>query len=269
MKKNDFLTIIGFIAAVALLIIGMKSNAGYLIFWDPLSIYITVGGALGTLLMAYPMGEFKRLGKVIVQVMKEQELSKLDTISLFTGLSKKARREGLLSLEDDISQIGNDFIKKAMNMVVDGIEPESIREIMDLEITEMEKRHADAASVFKTLGAYAPAMGMLGTLIGLIQMLADLSDASNLAKGMGKALITTFYGSFVANVIALPIAAKLEFRSAQEIGTRQMIIEGVLAIQSGVNPRIIEDKLVAYLSPDERKKYYTVTASDEGVAENG
>ena len=90
MKKNDFLTIIGFVAAVVLLIIGMKSNAGYLIFWDPLSIYITVGGALGTLLMAYPMGEFKRLGKVIVQVMKEQELSKLDTISLFTGLSKKA-----------------------------------------------------------------------------------------------------------------------------------------------------------------------------------
>jgi len=268
-KKNDFLTIIGFIAASALIIIGMKSNAGYLVFWDPLSIYITVGGAIGTLLMAYPMSEFKRLGKVIIQVMKEQELSKFETISLFTNLSRKARREGLLSLEDEISQIQNEFIKKAMNMVVDGIEPESIREIMTLEINEMEKRHNDAAAVFKTLGAYAPAMGMLGTLIGLIQMLADLTDSSNLAKGMGKALITTFYGSIVANVIALPIAAKLEYRSAQEIGTRQMIIEGVLAIQSGVNPRIIEDKLVAYLSPDERKKYYTVAVNSEGVAENG
>ncbi|EQB87775.1 chemotaxis protein MotA [Clostridium punense] len=268
-EKNDFLTIIGFIAATALIIIGMNSNAGYLIFWDPLSIYITVGGAIGTLLMAYPVSEFKRLGKVIIQVMKEQELSKLDTISLFINLSKKARREGLLSLEDEIAQIENDFVKKAMNMVVDGVEPESIKEIMTLEINEMEKRHNDAASVFKTLGAYAPAMGMLGTLIGLIQMLADLTDSSNLAKGMGKALITTFYGSIVANVIALPIAAKLEYRSAQEIGTRQMIIEGVLAIQSGVNPRIIEDKLVAYLSPDERSKYYTVTASSEGVAENG
>lgn len=269
MKKNEFLTVIGFIAAVALMIYGMKSSAGYLVFWDPLSVYITVGGAIGTLLMAYPMGEFKRLGKVTMQVMKEPELSKLETITLFTTLSRKARREGLLSLEEDISQIGNDFIKKAMNMVVDGIEPESIKEIMILEINEMEKRHSDAASVFKTLGAYAPAMGMLGTLIGLIQMLADLTDSSNLAKGMGKALITTFYGSIVANMIALPIAAKLEYRSAQEIGTRQMIIEGVLAIQSGVNPRIIEDKLVAYLSPDERKKYYTVAASGEGVAENG
>ncbi|MEG0772970.1 motility protein A [Clostridium sp.] len=269
MKKNDFLTIIGFIAAVALMIYGMKSNAGYLVFWDPLSVYITVGGAIGTLLMAYPMDEFKRLGKVTIQVMKTEELSKLETITLFTTLSRKARREGLLSLEDEISQIQNDFIKKAMGMVVDGIEPESIKEIMTLEIEEMEKRHGDAAAVFKTLGAYAPAMGMLGTLIGLIQMLADLSDASNLAKGMGKALITTFYGSIVANMIAIPIAAKLEYRSAKEVGTRQMIIEGVLAIQSGVNPRIIEDKLVAYLSPDERKQYHTVSASGEGVAQNG
>lgn len=268
MKKNDFLTLIGFLVATVLVVIGMNSKAGYIIFWDPLSIYITVGGAVGALLMAFPVSEFKRLGKVLMQVMKAEDISKFDTINLFINLSRKARREGLLSLEDDISQIENDFIKKALNMVVDGIEPEAIKEIMELEIQEMEKRHYDASSVFKTLGAYAPAMGMIGTLIGLIQMLADLSDASNLAKGMGKALITTFYGSVVANMVAMPIASKLDYKTAQEVGTRQMIIEGVLAIQSGVNPRIIEDKLVAYLSPTEKKQYYTTSVSGEEVREN-
>lgn len=266
--KKDFLTLIGFVVATALMIIGMNSKAGYIIFWDPLSIYITVGGAIGALLMAFPMSEFKRLGKVLMQVMKAEEISKFDTINLFINLSRKARREGLLSLEDDISQIESEFIRKALNMVVDGIEPESIKEIMTLEINEMEKRHYDASSVFKTLGAYAPAMGMIGTLIGLIQMLADLSDASNLAKGMGKALITTFYGSVVANLIAMPIASKLDYKTAQEVGTRQMIIEGVLAIQSGVNPRIIEDKLVAYLSPTEKKQYNATVAASGEVAEN-
>lgn len=263
-KKNDMLTVIGFVGAVILIIYGMTMGDSPLgLFWDPASLFITGGGSLGALLMAYPINEIKRFGKVFVQVLKQDDTSKIDTIKMFVNLSKKARREGLLSLEEEISQIDNDFVKKALNMVVDGIEPDSIREIMTLEIQEMENRHSDAASMFTTWGSYAPAMGMIGTLIGLIQMLANLSDANNLAKGMGVALITTFYGSILANVFLIPVANKLNYKTTQEVGSMEMMIEGVLAIQSGVNPRIIEDKMIAYLSPADRKVYLTSNSEQE------
>lgn len=154
-------------------------------------------------------------------------------------------------------------------MVVDGIEPETIREIMELEIDEMEKRHKSGADMLKTWGGYSPAFGMIGTLIGLIQMLANLTDSSTIASGMGKALITTFYGSVMANMVFNPMGANLMFKSGVEATTREMVLEGVLAIQSGVNPRIMEEKLVSYLSPTERQAYSKVQVSGEGVAQNG
>ncbi len=262
-KKNDMLTVIGFITAMVLIIYGMATGSSLKLFWDVPSLAITCGGSFGALLMAYPVHEIKRFMKVFLQALKLEESSKTDTIKMFVNLSKKARREGLLSLEEEISQIDNEFVKKALNMVVDGIEPDSIKEIMTLEIQELENRHEDAASMFTTWGTYAPAMGMIGTLIGLIQMLANLSDADNLAAGMGKALITTFYGSMLANVFLIPIANKLNYKTAQEVGNMEMMIEGVLAIQSGVNPRIIEDKMIAYLSPLDKKAYLASNSEQE------
>lgn len=255
MKKNDMLTIIGFVIAVVLIFYGMLNGGTLKQFVDIPSLAITVGCSFGALLMSYPMREVKRIFKVALQVLKEDGNSKIDSIELFVSLAKKARREGLLSLEEDIQDIENDFVKRGLNMIVDGIEPEVIREIMTLEINELERRHSDAASMFTTWGSYAPAMGMAGTLIGLIQMLANLSDAANLASGMGKALITTFYGSVLANLFLLPIAGKLGYKSSQEVNNMEMMIEGVLAIQSGVNPRIIEDKMMVYLSPEDRATY--------------
>ena len=152
-------------------------------------------------------------------------------------------------------------------MVVDGIEPETIIEILELEIGEMENRHSQGASIFSTWGAYAPGFGMLGTLIGLIQMLQNLSDATTIAQGMGKALITTFYGSLLANIFCNPIAANLQKKSEKEVNIREMMLEGVLAIQSGVNPRIVEEKLISYLEPAERLEYLKNNAENsEGVA---
>ncbi len=255
MKKNDILTGIGFVIAIVLVFYGMISGGSLKLFYDVPSLAITVGGSFGALLMSYPLNEIKRFVKVAAQAFKEDGTSKIDNIALFVNLSKKARRDGLLSLEEDIQEIDNEFVKKGLNMIVDGIEPESIREIMTLEIKELEKRHEDAASMFTTWGAYAPAMGMIGTLIGLIQMLANLSDADNLASGMGKALITTFYGSMLANLVVLPIAGKLNYKTAREVNEMEMMIEGVLSIQSGINPRVIEDKMIVYLSPEDRVKY--------------
>jgi len=241
MKKNDMLTAIGFVIAIVLVFYGMLNGGSLKLFFDVPSLAITVGGSFGALLMSYPFNEIKRFIKVAAQAFKENGTSKIDNITLFVSLSKKARRDGLLSLEEDIQEIDN----------------ESIREIMALEIKELEKRHEDAASMFTTWGAYAPAMGMIGTLIGLIQMLANLSDADNLASGMGKALITTFYGSMLANLVVLPIAGKLNYKTAQEVNEMEMMIEGVLSIQSGINPRVIEDKMIVYLSPEDRVKYLT------------
>ncbi|MEG0307347.1 MAG: motility protein A [Clostridium sp.] len=256
MKKNDMLTLIGFISTILLIIWGMMAGGSSLkLFYDPPSIAITVGCSFGALLIAYPIDEIKRFMKVAAQVFKADATSDIENVTMFVNLSKKARRDGLLSLEDEIQQIENDFVKKALNMIVDGIEPESIREIMTLEIRQLEQRHEDAASMFLTWGAYAPAMGMVGTLIGLIQMLANLSDSANLASGMGKALITTFYGSVLANLVVIPIAGKLKYKTSKETNRMEMMIEGVLSIQSGVNPRIIEDKMVVYLSPKDRVKY--------------
>lgn len=255
MKKIDIMTIVGLIAACVLIVIGMTNGGSLKQFWDIASIQITVGGSIGAVLISYPTSEIKKMFKVYIQSFKSEPSSKEENIELFVNLAKKARRDGLLSLEDDIEEVENEYIKKGLNMIVDGIEPESIREIMTLEIQEMEKRHDDAAAMFSTWGAYAPAMGMIGTLIGLIQMLADLSDMSSLGSGMAVALITTFYGSLLANVFLLPVASKLNYKTAQEVNTMEMAIEGVLSIQSGVNPRIIEEKMIVYLSPSDRKEY--------------
>lgn len=266
MKKTDILTGVGLVACFGVVIYGIVQGGPLRLFWDVASIYITFGGSIAALLMTYSMEELKGMGKLAVQAFKETKSSTMEIIVQFAELSKKARREGLLSLEDDISQMDDKFLKKGLQMVVDGIEPETIREILELEIGEMETRHGRGIGIFSAWAAYGPAFGMLGTLIGLIQMLANVSDVSSITKGMGVALITTFYGSVIANMICLPIASNLREKSAKEVGEREMKLEGILSIQSGVNPRIVEEKLMTYLPPTEKLEYLNNSIqSDKGV----
>lgn len=269
MKKQDILTVVGLVLGAGLVFWGMAAGGtNLIIFFDPASIAITVGGSFSALLIAYPLSAMKRVIKVIVQSFKEATMSSTEIINSFTTLSKKARREGLLSLEDEMAQLSNEFLKKGLQMVVDGLEPETIKEIMELEIGEMERRHTDGANMLKAWAAYAPAFGMIGTLVGLIQMLANLSDSSALASGMGKALITTFYGALLANILLIPMAQNLNYKSSMEVNNREMMLEGILAIQSGVNPRIVEEKLTSYLSPADRAKFAEEQAQGSGVTEN-
>ncbi|ABK60868.1 MULTISPECIES: motility protein A [Clostridium] len=264
MKKQDILTLVGMLAGFGVIIYGMLGGGGtFGMFIDMPSVAITIGGSFCALLVNYPADELKRVFKVLAQSFKETSMSGLDIVSQFGDLSKKARREGLLSLEDDIEKVKDDYLRKGLQMVVDGIEPETIREILELEIGEMEKRHKDGADVLKAWAGYAPAFGMLGTLIGLIQMLANLDDPGNLGPGMSKALITTFYGSLIASLILNPMAANLMYKSSKECTIREMMLEGVLAIQSGVNPRIVEEKLVSYLNPVDKKIYQETQAASE------
>ncbi|SHI59850.1 chemotaxis protein MotA [Clostridium amylolyticum] len=266
MKKHDALTSIGLLFGSIMLVWGMTMGASIKIFWDAASVVITIGGSFCALLINYSFSEVKNIFKIMGKTFKNVESTSFDTISQFINLSRKARREGLLSLEDDISDLKDDFLKKGLQMVVDGIEPETIKDIMELEISEMEKRHANGSNMLKAWGGYAPAFGMIGTLIGLVQMLANLSDSSAIASGMAKALITTYYGAIMANLFFNPMSANLNVKSEAEASIREMMLEGILAIQSGVNPRIVEDKLVSYLSPTDRKKYMQQHVG-EGVVE--
>ncbi|WP_373898325.1 motility protein A [Haloimpatiens sp. FM7315] len=274
MKKHDIMTTVGLSVGVICVIYGiMVGGQGDIaqklkIFFDLSSIFITVGGSICALLINYPLSELKKIFKVSMAAFKEDSMNSADIISKFINLSRKARREGLLSLEDSIAELQDDFLKKGLQMVVDGIEPETIKEVMELEMDEMERRHRKAADVFKAWAAYAPAFGMIGTLIGLVQMLANLSDSANLASGMAKALITTFYGSLIANLYCNPMAANLNYKTDIEVSNKEMMLEGILAIQSGVNPRIVQEKLISYLSPEDRKHLNELQAEGEEVVEN-
>ncbi|PRR77526.1 Chemotaxis protein PomA [Clostridium liquoris] len=276
MKRRDVLTAIGVI--VGFLMMGWSMamvnlteyDVGQLkLFWDLASVIITIGGSLCAMLVHYPADQFRKIMKIIAQAFRESEKSSIDIINQFISLSKKARKEGLLSLEDEINSIDDEYLKKGLQMVVDGIEPETITDIMELEISEMERRHKLGVDMLKAWGAYAPAFGMAGTLIGLIQMLGNLTDSSQIAGGMAKALITTFYGSLMANLVFNPMAANLALKSEQEVDIKEMMLEGIIAIQSGVNPRIVEEKLISYLSPEDRKKFLATSVEGEGVSENG
>lgn len=274
MKKRDLATTLGLFCGALAIIIGMgldsgKFNLGGLaLFYDLPSVFITVGGSFFTILIAFPMRTVRKLPATLKNAFFNKHTSQSDIIEKFVDLSKRARKEGLLSLEDEIEGLDNEFLKSGIQMVVDGLEPETIREILELEITSMEKRHTEGVNLLKSWAGYGPAYGMIGTLIGLVQMLANLSDPGALGPGMAKAIITSFYGSVMANFIFGPLANKLELKTSEEADLMEMMLEGILSIQAGVNPRVIEDKLKTYLAPEDRLKLLKENAQKEAVLEN-
>ncbi|WP_297437967.1 motility protein A [uncultured Clostridium sp.] len=264
MKKSDALTFVGVILGIGMVLWGMMGDAGLGIFWDPQSLAITLGGSFAALLITYSVADVKSIGKLFIESTKELSISSEGLISKFSIISTKARKEGLLSLEDEVNDLEDEYMKKGLQMVVDGVDGETIQEILELEIEQMEERHLRGVNLFKTWGEYSPAFGMVGTLLGLIKMLADLGgDTSSIASGMSIALITTFYGSVFANLVFLPIANNLSLKSKREVSSREMMLEGILSIQAGVNPRVVEEKLITYLTPSEKLAYLSRDMSSE------
>ncbi|WFA07891.1 MotA/TolQ/ExbB proton channel family protein [Tissierella sp. Yu-01] len=253
MKKRSMSATMGLIAGVILVFWSIKISGDLSSFWDIPSIIITLGGSLCAMVISFPLKTLKHIPNMLKLLVVSPQDNRNEIIILLTELSKKARRDGLLALEDDIAQMDNEFMASGLQMVVDGVEPDNIRELMELKIDTMERRHRSGQSVFLKWGELAPAYGMIGTLIGLILMLVDLDDPSAIGGGMAVALVTTFYGSFLANLVFLPIANNLSEQTDEEIFTCQMVIDGVLQIQAGTNPRLLEEKLLAYLAPDEQK----------------
>jgi chemotaxis protein MotA len=191
--------------------------------------------------------------RVVKNVFFKKVMFGGDIIELFIEFSTKARREGILSLEPDIKKIGEEFIRKGVLLAIDGLEPQSIREILETEITFIQDRHRKGAEIFATMGTFFPALGMVGTLIGLVQMLQGMDDPSTIGPAMAVALLTTFYGAIMANIVCLPMAGKLRTRSGEEVLIKEMIIEGIICLSNGENPRILEQKLHAFLPPRQRE----------------
>lgn len=249
----DLATILGIVLSFGLVVAAIMSGSSLLIFIDGASLAIVLGGTTGALLVNYPLGKVLSVTGVIKKTLFSKSESPSTIIEQFMDYANRARREGILSLEPIIKEIDDAYLRKGLQLTVDGLEPAAIQEIMETEIANIEGRHENGYDIVKALGEYAPALGMIGTVIGLVQMLQTMNDPSSIGPAMAVALITTFYGAILANLVFNPMAGKLKSRSKDEILIKEMQMEGILAISKGENPRIIQEKLSSFQPPKERK----------------
>lgn len=252
--KRNILPAIGLVVGTALILISISSGSGLGQFFDGPSLVITLFGSFSALLISFPLNTLKKVPALLKMLLFTPDDDRQALIDTITSLAKKSRSEGVLAIEDEIKELDNRVLVYGLQMVVDGTEFDTIEEILSVEMEQTEDRHSIGQQVFLAWGESAPAFGMIGTLIGLIAMLGDLQDPSLIGTGMATALLTTFYGSFLANMIFLPIAKNLEMQTANEMKTHEMIIEGVLALQRGDNPRLIEQKLQSFIAHVDQKK---------------
>ncbi len=255
MQIVDLASILGLILCFAMCAYGIIDNAGinnigrYL---DAPSAIITFGGAFFAVLAANTMKDYIGGLKSFLLVFKSPAIDMSAMIQKIIELSNVARKEGLLSLEEAAGELDDEFMKKGILLIVDGTDPELVRGIMETELVSVEDRHKKKISFWEDLGAMGPAWGMIGTLVGLVNMLYEMDDPSSIGPSMAVALITTLYGSLLANWICTPVANKLKINNASEIMMKEIMIEGLLSIQAGENPRVIEEKLKSFLSPEQR-----------------
>lgn len=248
----DISTIIGIISGLIFMIMSILLSGRLVLFFNLPSMMIVFGGVLASLLVSYPLSRFMSSLKTIKHAFSLEQLDPAGLIKQMNELALAARKEGLLALEEIAQQMEDPFLKKGILLIVDGTDPELVRSILETELNFIESRHRDNRGFWEMVAELGPAWGMIGTLIGLITMLDQLSNIEVLGPKMAVALITTFYGSVLANFIASPIANKLRGKSNDEILLKQVMIEGLLSIQAGENPRVIEEKLKAFLSPSTR-----------------
>jgi chemotaxis protein MotA len=244
----DIATLIGLIVGPSLVLWGMMGGGSSLsMFIDYPSVAIVIGGSFAAALLSFPLKGVLKLPKVVKHALFNKPRDINELIGELVHYAEVARRDGILSLENSVREIKDDFLVSGIQMAVDGTDPELIQQVMESELEAIEDRHADGKALFDNVGRFAPAFGMIGTLIGLVKMLANMSDPSKIGAGMAVALLTTMYGALLANLFALPIAEKLGKRSAEEMLIKHIILRGVMAIQSGDNPRVVEQKLKTFL----------------------
>lgn len=248
----DIASLLGIILGIFFTLYGILLTGDLASYISISSIVITLGGTLAATILSFPMKSFINLWKVLQKAFIHKEVPASEIIEEIITLANIARKEGLLALEEYGEKINDDFLRKGIMLIVDGTDPELVRNILETELNFLEERHSQGQGILETMGSFAPAFGMIGTLVGLINMLQYMDDPKAIGPNMSVALVTTFYGSVLANVIFLPLAKKLKVRSQSEVLIKELMIEGLLSIQAGENPRIIEEKLKTFIPPEQR-----------------
>jgi len=249
----DIATILGVISAFGLVCIAIFMGGGIQLFINIPALMIVVGGTLGATMINYPLRDVFGVFKVVKKALFARNTSVAELIKRFMAFAQKSRKEGILALENEIKEVNDDFLKKGVQLAIDGLEPQEISDILETEVEFVRGRHQLGAEIFSTMGTFSPALGMIGTLIGLVQMLQTMDDPSRIGPAMAVALLTTFYGSIMANIVCLPISGKLKTRSKEEVLTKEMAIQGIVSLSNGDNPRILEQKLQAFIPPNQRE----------------
>lgn len=249
----DIATVLGVISAFGLVLVAIFMGGGLGLFINIPALMIVVGGTLGTTMINYPLKDMFGVLNVVKKALLTKNIASDELIKTFLEFAGKSRKEGILSLEGDIKDVSDEFLKKGVQLSIDGLEPQEISNLLETELDFVRTRHQLGAEIFTTMGTFAPALGMIGTLIGLVQMLQSMEDPSSIGPAMAVALLTTFYGSIMANIVCMPIAGKLKTRSKEETLTKEMTIQGVISLSNGDNPRILEQKLHAFVPPNQRE----------------
>lgn len=249
----DIATIVGVISAFGLVLLAILMGGGIGMFINIPALMVVLGGTMGATMINYPLRDVIGVFKVVKNVLLTQNDSIQSIIERFVVFANKTRREGILALESELKDVKDEFLRKGVQLSIDGLEPQEIRDILRTELDFIHSRHQLGAEVFTTMGMFAPALGMIGTLIGLVQMLQSMDDPSTIGPAMAVALLTTFYGSIMANIICIPVAGKLKTRSKEEMLTKELTVQGIISLSNGDNPRILEQKLQAFISPNLRR----------------
>lgn len=237
------------------------------VLFSPSSLVLVVFGTVGASMVGYQLNEVKRLPKALIHALRGDAPDPDHTVTLLVSFAHTARREGVLALERRLDEVDNPFVRQGLQLVVDGIDPDQVRQFLDIEIAASDERHQVGISLFKTASGYAPTMGLLGTVIGLVNMLANLSDPSQLGKGMSLALLTTLYGVMFSNLVFNPIAEKLSRLNTEELSSLDLALDGILAVQAGASPRMLSERLETYLPREARLGYERRMAeAEEAVA---
>lgn len=255
--KLDPSAAIGIVAAFFFILVGIALEGGEIGSVIQFTAFLIVlGGGFGATLASFSMNEIKQLPSILKNAFFSSGHDTTSTIKILVELADKARREGLLVLEQRMKDVDDEFLKKGIQLVVDGNDAGIVRNILETELMNQSERHKLGASIFETLGGFLPTIGILGTVLGLVHALENLEDPSSMGPAIATAFIATLYGVGFANLIFLPLANKLKAQSTKELLSRELVIEGVLSIQAGSNPRVVEEKLHAFLAPKAREKVF-------------
>lgn len=220
----------------------------------PSAATLVFGGTFAATLISFPLERVLNLPRLFVKAITDRPLDERKLVELLVGLAERARREGLLALESELSRIEDRFVRSGVMLVVDGSDPETVREILETDLEAMERRHEAGYGMLEAMGGYAPTMGIIGTVMGLVHVLGNLSDPESLGPAIAAAFIATLYGVASANLVWLPLAGKLKVKSRAELAVRELALQGILSVQAGDNPRLVREKLTAHLAPQHRKR---------------